>query len=162
MDLVAFHYDRSFVLDALRQGEIDYLEHVSEAAEADLFRHLLRRQVVQRLAETYPTPRKKEEVPVWVYLASELSLKLHGAQAYHALPRILRYGGLIEALGPELGGRKSLHPDTGDVTLACPGFNDKNDYVDEHNHPVKAEGNSSGTTVDFAGQISPNRLLYAG
>jgi hypothetical protein len=128
MDLVACHYDRSFVLDALRQGEIDYLEHVSQAAEADLFRHLLRRQVVQRLAETYPTPRKKEEVPVWIYLASELSLKLHGAQAYHALPRILRCGGLIEALGPELGGRKSLHPDTGDVTLACPGFNDKNDY----------------------------------
>jgi len=128
MDLAAFQFDRSFVLDALRQGEIDYLEHVSEAAEADLFRHLFRRQIVQRLAETYPTPRKKEEVPVWIYLASELSLKLHGAQAYHALPRILRCGGLIEALGPELGGRKSLHPDTGDVTLACPGFNDKNDY----------------------------------
>jgi hypothetical protein len=128
MDLVTFSYDRSFVLDALRQGEIDYLEHVSEAAEADLFRHLIRRQVVQRLAETYPTPRKKEEVPVWIYLSSELSLKLHGAQSYHAFPRILRCGGLIEALGPELGGRKSLHPDTGDVTLACPGFNDKNDY----------------------------------
>ena len=128
MDLVAFSYDRSFVLDALRQGEIDYLEHVSEAAEADLFRHLIGRQVVQRLAETYPTPRKKEEVPVWIYLASELSLKLHGAQSDHAFPRILRSGGLIEALGPELGGRRSLHPDTGDVTLACPGFNDKNDY----------------------------------
>jgi Transposase DDE domain len=128
MDLVAFHYDRAFVLNALRQGEIDYLEHVSEAAEADLFRHLIGRQVVQRLAETYPTPRQKEEVPVWLYLASELSLKLHGAQSYHAFPRILRSGGLIEALGPELGGRRSLHPDTGDVTLACPGFNDKNDY----------------------------------
>jgi len=128
MDLVAFHYDRAFVLDALRQGEIDCLEHVSEAAEADLFRHLIRRQVIQRLAETYPTPRKKEEVPVWIYLSSELSLKLHGAQSYHAFPRILRSGGLIEALGPELGGRRSLHPDTGDVTLACTGFNDKNDY----------------------------------
>lgn len=128
MDLVAFQYDRSFVLDALRQGEIDYLEHVSEAAEADLFRHLIRRQVVQRLAETYPTPRKKEEVPVWIYLSSELSLKLHGAQSYHAFPRILRCGGLIEALGPELGGRKTRHPETSDVTLACPGFNDKNDY----------------------------------
>src|ERR1035437_7732389 len=44
MDLVPFHFDRSFVLDALRQGEIDYLEHVSEAAEADLFRHLIGRQ----------------------------------------------------------------------------------------------------------------------
>jgi hypothetical protein len=30
------------------------------------------------LAETYPTPRKKEEVPVWIYLSSELSLQLHG------------------------------------------------------------------------------------
>jgi hypothetical protein len=128
MDLITFQYDRSFVLGALRQGDIDYLEHVSEAAEADLFRHLIRRQVVQRLAETYPSPRKKQEVPVWIYLASELSLKLHGAQSYHAFPRILRSGGLIEALGPELGGRKTRHPETGDVTLACPGFNDKNDY----------------------------------
>jgi hypothetical protein len=128
MDLLAFQDDRSFVLDALRHGDIDYLEHVSEAAEADLFRHLIRRQVVQRLADTYPSPRKKEEVPVWIYLASELSLKLHGAQSYHAFPRILRSGGLIEALGPEMGGRKTRHPETGDVTLACPGFNDKNDY----------------------------------
>ncbi len=128
MNLVAFQYDRSFVLDALRHGDVDYLEHVSEAAEADWFRHLIRRQVIQRLAETYPTPRKKQEVPVWVYLASELSLKLHGAQSYHAFPRILRCGGLIEALGPEMGGRKTRHPETGDVTLACPGFNDKNAY----------------------------------
>ncbi len=128
MDLVAFQYDRSFVLGALRRGEIDDLEHVSEAAEADLFRHLLRRGVVQRLAESYPSPRQKQEVPVWIYLSSELSLKLHGAQSYHAFPRILRSGGLIEALGPELGGRKTRHPETGDVTLACPGFNHKNDY----------------------------------
>jgi hypothetical protein len=128
MDLIGFQYDRSFVLDALRRGDIDYLEHVSEAAEADWFRHLIRRQVLQRLAETYPTPRKKEEVPLWIYLASELSLKLHGAQSYHAFPRILRSGGLIGALGPEMGGRKTRHPETGDVTVACPGFNHKNDY----------------------------------
>ena len=128
MDVLSFEYDRSFVLEALRQGDVDFLEHVSEAAEADLFRHLIRRQVIQRLAESYPTPRKKEEVPVWIYLSSELTLKLHGAQSYHAFPRILRGSGLIEALGPEMGGRKTSHPETGDVTLACPGFNDKNDY----------------------------------
>src|SRR5260370_34541437 len=122
MDLVSFQYDRSFVLEALRQGDIDYLEHVSEAAEADLFRHLIRRQVIQRLAETYPTPRKKEEVPVWIYLSSELSLKLHGAQAYHAFPRILRCGGLIEALGPEAGGRNTPHPETCDANFGFPGF----------------------------------------
>jgi len=124
MDFVAFEYDRPFVLEGLRHGEIDYLEHVSEAAEADLFRHLIGRDVLTRLAQEYPTPRKKEEVPVWLYLASQISLKLHDA-SYHAFPYVLRSGGLITALGPQVG-RKALHPDTQDVTLACEGFNDKN------------------------------------
>jgi len=115
------------VLDALRNGHIDCLEHVSEAAEAGLFRHLIRRQVIQRLADSYPVPKRKEEVPVWIFQSSELSLKLHSVQGYHVSRRILRSGGLIEALEPELGGRKTRHPETGDVTLACAGFNDKND-----------------------------------
>ena len=69
MDLVAFQYDRGFVLDSLCRGEIDYLEQAVEAAEADFFRHLIRRDVLNRLAERYPTPREKQEVPVWFYLA---------------------------------------------------------------------------------------------
>jgi len=128
MDLVAFEQDRGFVVKALRRGEIDYLEPVTEAVEADFFRRLINRQILDRLAESYPTPRQKQEVPVWLYLASEISLKLHGAQSYHAYPRLLRSGGLIEALGPQLGGRRTRHPETGEVTLACPGFNRKNDY----------------------------------
>jgi hypothetical protein len=128
MNLLAFEHDRSFILEALRSGEIDYLEHMGEAMEATFFRQLMNRQILQRLADSYPTPRKKQEVPVWLYLASEISLKLQGAQSYHAFPRLLRSGGLIDALGPELGGLKTTHPETGDVTLACRGFNQKNDY----------------------------------
>ena len=124
MDFAAFEHDPKFVIEALRRGELDYLENVSEAAEADLFRHLLSRDVLKRLAETYPTPRKKQEVPVWLYLASQISLKLHDA-SYHAFPYVLRSGGLISALGPEVG-RKAVHPDTKDVTLAFEGFNGKN------------------------------------
>jgi hypothetical protein len=126
MDLAAFEHDRTFVIEALRRGEIDYLESVSEAAEADFFRHLIGRDVLARLAEHYPTPRKKEEVPVWLYIASQMSLKLHDA-SYHAFPYVLRSGGLITALGPQVG-RKATHPDTDDVTLACEGFNDKHEY----------------------------------
>lgn len=126
-DLVAFENDPAFVIDALRQGEFDFLETVSEAAEADLFRHLIRRQILDRLAETYPTPRQKEEVPVWLYLASEISLKLHGAAGYHAYPHVLRSGGLVTALGPQVG-RKAVHPETGDVSLACTGFNEKHTF----------------------------------
>ncbi len=124
MDFAAFEHDPKFVIEALRRGEIDYLENLSEAAEADFFRHLIGRDALTRLAEHYPTPRKKEEVPVWLYIASQISLKLHDA-SYHAFPYVLRSGGLIAALGPEVG-RKAVHPDTQDVTLACAGFNDKN------------------------------------
>lgn len=127
MNLTVFEHDRQFVIDALRRGEIDYLENISEAAEADLFRHLIGRRVLERMAETYPTPRQKEEVPVWFYLASQITLRLHGAAGYNAFPYVIRSGGLIDALGPEVG-RKAVHPETSDVTLGCTGFNDKNHY----------------------------------
>src|SRR5207249_1368486 len=74
MDFAAFEYDRTFVIEALRRGAIDYLENISEAEEADLFRHLLGR-VWERLAEHYPTPRQKEEVPICLR-----SLKLFDAE----------------------------------------------------------------------------------
>ena len=149
MDLAAFEHDRQFVIEALRRGEIDYLENVSEAAEADFFRHLLGRDVLERLAEHYPTPRKKEEVPIWLYIASQISLKLHDA-SYHAFPHVLRSGGLITALGPKVG-RKAEHPDTHDITLACAGFNDKNDY--DRQTPCDRD-----FLRKFARHTQPNRL----
>ena len=100
MNLTVFEHDRQFVIEALRRGELDYLENVSEAAEASLFRHLLDRRVLERLAESYPSPREKQEVPVWFYFASQISLRLHGAPGYNAFPYVIRSGGLIDALGP--------------------------------------------------------------
>ncbi len=127
MNLVAFEHDRQFVLEALRQGQIDQLEPVSEAVEADLFRHLLGRQILERLAASFPTPRQKQEVPVWLYLASQISLRLHRAAGYHAFPYVIRTGGLLAALGPGVG-RRAVQPDSGDTTACCAGFNHKNRY----------------------------------
>src|SRR5260370_26498767 len=136
MDWVALENDRKFVLERLRHGEVDYVEPVSEAAEADLFRHLISRDVLTRLAETYPTPRKKEEVPgakqpsmtfmsgqaawpVWVCIGSQISLKLHAA-SYQAFPYVLRSNRLLTALVPDAV-RDAVPPDTAVVTLACDG-----------------------------------------
>src|SRR5207247_9697558 len=99
MDWVAFENDRKFVLEGLRHGEVDYVEHVSEAAEADLFRHLVSRDVLTRLAETYPTPRDNEEVPIWRYLASQISLKLHDA-VDNACHYVHRSAGRITPVAP--------------------------------------------------------------
>ena len=101
MDLIVFEQDRPFVVQALRSGEFDYVEAANEVAEADFFRDLFQRKVIAELAESYPTPREKEEVPLWLYVASEISLKLHGSHSHYSYPFVIRCGGLVEALGPQ-------------------------------------------------------------
>lgn len=127
MDLVVFEENKPLVLEALRNGEFDYIEAASEVFEADFFRFIQARAYLEELAETYPTPRKKEEVPRWFYVASNLSMRLHGVHAFDAFPLVVRSGGMLQALGPKAG-RKGVHPETGETTVVCEGFNQKNHY----------------------------------
>jgi hypothetical protein len=127
MDLVVFEYDQAYVLECFRRGEFDFVDGVSEVAETEFFRYIGAKKILGKLAETYPSPREKEEVPLWMYVASNLSMRLHGVHSFHAYPYVIRCGGMLNAFGPEVA-RKTKHPATGDVTLSCNGFNDKNSY----------------------------------
>ena len=127
MDLVLFEENKPFVLQALEDGDFDYIDSASEVFETDFFRYINARAILKELAESYPTPRKKEEVPLWLFIASNLSLRLHGEQAFHAFPMVVRVGGMLNAFGPKLG-KKVTHPDTGDTTVSSQGFNKKNHY----------------------------------
>jgi len=122
-------YERndSYVIEAFRQGKFDYLEGVGEVSEADFFRALAGKNILRKLADTYPSPCKKHDVPVWVYIASDLSMRFHGVHSFHAFPYVVRLGGMVQAFGPEMG-HKAVHPQTGDVSLACEGFNEKNTF----------------------------------
>jgi len=122
-----FERNDALVIEAFRRGEFDYLEGVGEVSEADFFRAITDRKVLQKLADTYPSPCKKHDVPLWVYLASDISLRFHGVHRFHAFPYVVRSGGMIQAFGPQMG-HKVTHPQSGDVSLRCEGFNDKNDY----------------------------------
>jgi len=127
MDLIVYEYDQDYVLDCFRNGEFDFVDGVSEVAETEFFRYIGAKKILGNLAETYPTPREKEEVPLWMYVASNLSMRLHGVHSFHAYPYVIRCGGMLNAFGPKVA-RKTKHPETGDVTLSCNGFNDKNTY----------------------------------
>jgi len=124
----AFEVDPEVVRDEIEQGNCDYLEVASQVAETKFFRHLFEATPWQDLVATFPTPRKKEEVPLWLYLSSQLSLRLHGATGYGAYPYVLHCGGLKEVLG-----EKQFHwkedPQTHQWHLDCQGYNDKNDYA---------------------------------
>ena len=126
-NIVCYEHNQGFVLERFRQGEFDYLDTASEVFETEFFRYIGAEKILQDLARTYPSPRKKEEIPVWFYLASNLSMRLHGVHSFHAFPYVVRCGGMLNAFGPEVA-HKAKHPDTGDVTLSCQGFNDKNAY----------------------------------
>jgi hypothetical protein len=86
MELVIFEENKPLVFKGLRDGEFDYIEAASEVFEADFFRFIKARTLLDPLVETYPTPRKKEEVPLWFYVASNLSMRLHGVHAFDAFP----------------------------------------------------------------------------
>ena len=123
LELVEPHPHR--VLDAFRQGDFDGLEILGQADEKAFFELCFREKLLEALAASMPTARKKEEVPKWFVLAANLSLKLHGEHAFYAFDRVVRCGGLLSALDPAIAS-KHLDRQQGQVALACVGFNDKN------------------------------------
>jgi hypothetical protein len=127
MDLVVFEENKPLVLQSLENGEFDYIETANEVFETEFFKYIGAKSILNKLAQTYPTPRQKEEVPLWLYIGSQLSMRLHGVHSYHAFPTVVRTGGMLNALAPKLS-RSVPHPDTPDATIACEGFNNKNHY----------------------------------
>lgn len=125
MDFVIFEANKPLIVKALNDGEFDFMEAASEHFEAEFFRFIKAKTYLDALAGTYPSPRKKEEVPFWFYVAANLSMRLHGVHAYHAFPLVVRCGGLLQAFG---AGRKTTHPHTEETTIVAKGFNGKNHY----------------------------------
>jgi len=127
MDLVVFENDKAYVLDEFREGRFDYIELASEVVETKFFQFLFGKGIVRKLAEAYPSPRLRHHVPLWMYLSSQLSIRLHGSHSFHSYPWIIRSGGLIDALGVEVA-RRNVDPTSGDLSIWCAGFNTRNLY----------------------------------
>jgi len=122
-----FEHNDRLVIEAFQRGEFDFLEGVGEISETDFFRAIAEKKVLEKLAATYPSPCMKHDVPLWVYIASDISMRFHGVHQFHAFPYVVRSGGMVSAFGPDMG-HKVTHPQMGDVTLCCEGFNNKNEY----------------------------------
>ena len=93
LDLIEHHPQR--VLEAFRRGEFDQIEIIGQADEKEFFELCFQEKMLADLAKEMPTPRKKEEVPLWFVLAANLSLKLHVENSFLAFERVVRCGGLL-------------------------------------------------------------------
>jgi Transposase DDE domain len=125
--VMLFERNDRLVCEAFRSGEFDYVDAAGELSETDFFRVIASKKVLEKLAASYPSPAKKHDVPLWVYIASNISMRFHGVHQFNAYPFVVRAGGMVQAFGPKMG-HKAVHPETGNITLACEGFNDKNSY----------------------------------
>jgi len=126
LNLIEHHPQR--VLEAFRRGEFDHIEVIGHADEKEFFELCFREKLLQALAQELPTLAKKKEVPLWFVLAGQLSLKLHRKNSFLAFEEVIRCGGLLSALPPELAS-KHIDPKTQQLMIHCQGFNDKNHYA---------------------------------
>jgi hypothetical protein len=127
MDLTVYEENKPSVLQALHEGDFDSMEGAAEVFETEFFRYIGARKILDEAARTYPTPRAKHEVPLWFYIASDLSMRLHGVRSFREYPTVVQTGGMLNAFAPKTG-HVALHPHTGELTVACQGFNGKNHY----------------------------------
>ena len=127
MNLTIIEHHPQRVLEAFARGEFDQIEIIGEADEKEFFELCFREKIIETLAEGIPCAKKKEEVPRWFILAGNLSLKLHLENSFSAFERVVRCGGLLSALPPDLAS-KHLDPATQRLLISCHGFNDKNSY----------------------------------
>ncbi len=107
---------------------------------------LVKEKILDALAEAMPTDRKKEEVPRWLVLAANLSLKLRLENSSYAFQRVVRCGGLLSALPPEIAS-KHLGPKAQQILCECRGFSDKSHYARATPCDQDFCANSSGTLL---------------
>jgi len=122
--ILIYEENKPYVIDQFHNGRFDYIDVVQEVVQRDFFQYISSTSLLNRLAESYPWPRSKEEVPRWFYVAADMAMRLHGNPAFQGFPWVVRTGGMLSAFGPKIG-TKHVDPD-GKVRIECPGFNVKN------------------------------------
>jgi len=118
---IIYEENRIKVLNALRDGRLDYLDLTDWTFQDRFFAFLLGIRFFEICGASYPTPRKKEEVALWFLLACKVQMKLHTTAAFDQLPAILRSGAVLSRVKFNVGGDKG-------------GFNNKNRK--ERTYPV--------------------------
>jgi len=103
-DPIIYEENRIKVLNALKDGRIDYLDLTDWTFQDKFFAFLLGIRFFEICGASYPTPRKKEEVALWFLLACKVQMKLHTTAAFDQLPGILRSGAVLSRVKFNIGG----------------------------------------------------------
>ena len=102
-ELILFKENKVEVLRRLKDGRIDYLDLTSWSFQDRFFGFLIEERFFEWCGSSYPTPRERENIPVWFLLACALQMKLHRSAAFQKLEYILRSGSILTRVGFNVG-----------------------------------------------------------
>ena len=111
--LIIYQENKNKVVNALKEGRLDYMDFSSWSFQDKFFAFLLGIKFFKICGSSYPTPRSKEEIPIWFQLVAQIQLKLHQEPSYSKLPGFLKAGPILSRLKFNIGGESG-------------GFNNKN------------------------------------
>jgi hypothetical protein len=103
------------VLEHLREGDVEYMDLSNWSYQDRFFAFLLGIRFFELCAASYPSPRKKEEVPLWFLLCCAVQMRMNTTSAYSKLPGLLKNGPVLSRVKFNVGGMEG-------------GFNNKNRY----------------------------------
>jgi len=118
---IVYEENRAKVLADLKEGLVDYMDWAEWTFQDKFFGFLLGIRFFEICGASYPTPRKKEEVPLWFLLICKVQMKLHTTASFEQLPHLLRSGAILSRVKFNVGGVEG-------------GFNNKNQK--ERTEPV--------------------------
>jgi len=137
-ELVIYEEDKQRVRKNLKDGKLDFLDLADWTFQDKFFAFLLSIRFLEICGASYPSPRKKEEVPLWFLVACQVQMKLHSTASFEKLPGILRSGAVLSRVKFNVGGKNG-------------GFNNKNKK--ERKTPVDHD-----TTRKFYKDTKPQEL----
>ena len=101
--VILFQENKVEVRRCLKDGRIDYLDLTSWSFQDRFFAFLIEQRFFEWCASSYPTPRERENIPVWFLLGCALQMKLHRTAAFQRLEHILRSGSILTRAKFNLG-----------------------------------------------------------
>jgi len=117
-DLTVFVKNKPKVIAALKKGDIDYVDSTSWSFSDKFFAFLLSVGFFEFTEKSYPSPRVRKSIPLWILIGLMFQLKIAGVNSFNKLPGILKSGAILTRTNFNIG-------------MVEGGFNKKNKYPRE-------------------------------
>jgi len=115
-ELTVFVKNKPRVIAALKKGDIDYVDGTAWSYPDKFYAFLLSIDFFKFTEETYPSPRIRKNIPLWILVGLMFQLKLASSNSFYKLPGILKSGAILTRTNFNIGmveggfNKKNSHP----------------------------------------------------